>query len=200
MPLRATSSPYGRTKQMGEAIVEDACKADLQGVSLRYFNPIGSEESATIGEWPIGQPANIVPALTQALEKDEVFLIHGNDYHTTDGTCIRDYLHVMDLAEVHIAALEWLKAQSGSCYEVFNCGRGKGSSVLEIVETFEAQNSQKVRYRFGPRRAGDLAETYASVDKAERILKWRAAYSLESALQSAWRWQQNIRNISKELV
>lgn len=193
--LKPAASPYGATKQMDEIILKDVSSAlPFKVIALRYFNPIGAHESALIGELPIGVPANLVPFITQAAAglRDEL-TVHGNDYPTTDGTCIRDYIHVVDLAKAHIKALEYADKQSKSnFFDVFNLGTGKGSSVLEVIETFEKVNKVKVPYTFGHRRSGDITSTYADASKAKKVLNWETKLTLEDALRDAWKWQESL--------
>jgi UDP-glucose 4-epimerase len=195
-PQKAASSPYGATKQMAEIILQDSTSISktLRSMSLRYFNPIGAHSSALIGELPKGVPSNLVPFLTQAAAglRHEL-TVNGDDYPTSDGTCIRDYIHVVDLAKAHVKALEHLKKQKPAFYDVFNVGTGKGSSVLEVIKTFEATTGQKVPYKIGPRRAGDIISNYASTAKANEVLGWRAERTLADALDDAWRWQQTLK-------
>lgn len=197
MPLAPPSSPYGYTKQISEQMLADSCRGQgIRGISLRYFNPIGAHPSAHIGELPLGPAENLMVALARAAHQGHIFHIHGNNYKTPDGSCIRDYLHVMDLAEAHVAALNWLEKQPKGSYEVLNCGTGKGHSVLEIVQAFEKLSQIKVKKEIGPRRAGDFSEIYAKVDKATQILKWQAQRSLDTAIKDAWRWQQTLPKVS----
>jgi UDP-glucose 4-epimerase len=194
--VKPAASPYGSTKQMSEIIIQDSTKAspNLKSLSLRYFNPIGAHSSALIGELPIGVPANLVPFITQAAAGLRPNLtVFGNDYPTPDGTNIRDYIHVVDLAKAHIKALEYVGSQKTGTYDVMNIGTGKGSSVLEVINTFEKVTGQKVPYKIGPRRAGDIISTYASVAKAKKVLGWQAQKSLADALADAWNWQQKIK-------
>ncbi|MCC6840152.1 MAG: UDP-glucose 4-epimerase GalE [Flavobacteriales bacterium] len=191
-PTGAAASPYGYTKVVCEQLLRDVCAADpaLRTVMLRYFNPIGAHPSAQIGELPIGVPNNLVPFITQAaagLRKQ--LTVFGNDYPTRDGSCIRDYIHVVDLAKAHVLALQWINRQSGAVCEVFNLGTGQGSTVLEAVNTFEAVNGVKVPYAIGPRRAGDVMAIYADTAKSLRLLGWRTELTLADALRDAWRWQ-----------
>ncbi|HVX58899.1 MAG TPA: UDP-glucose 4-epimerase GalE [Candidatus Saccharimonadales bacterium] len=191
-PVKPAESPYGATKQMGEIILRDTTRSGgLRSMALRYFNPIGAHPSAEIGELPRGVPANLVPFITQAAAglRDEL-TVFGDDYPTPDGTCIRDYIHVVDLAQAHIKALEYVAAQPGHFYDVCNIGTGIGTSVLETIKTFEKITGQKVPYKIGPRRAGDVVAAYASVDKANKLLGWKAEKTLADALSDAWRWQQ----------
>jgi UDP-glucose 4-epimerase len=193
--LLPATNPYGATKQMCEIILRDTMAASkrTKAVALRYFNPIGAHPSGNIGELPIGIPANLVPFVTQAAAgvRDKL-TVFGNDYSTPDGSCIRDYVHVMDLADAHVRALEYLDKQANGFYDVFNVGTGKGVSVLEIINTFEKSNGVKVPYQVGPRRAGDVAECYADVGKIEKTMGWKATRSLEDGLKDAWAWQQKL--------
>ena len=196
-PIASAESPYGRTKQICEAILNDvvASGAPLRGVTLRYFNPVGAHPSGLIGELPLGKPETLVPYITQTAAglRDEL-TVFGSDYPTRDGTCVRDYLHIVDLAAAHVAALAWLaRDQRGPFNEVFNLGTGTGVSVLEAITAFEAASGVALRYRLGPRRSGDAVEVYANADKAERELGWRARLGVSEAMRDAWRWQQNIR-------
>lgn len=196
-PVKPAESPYGNTKQIGEEIIRDALKAhsEMNAISLRYFNPIGAHESAEIGELPIGVPQNLVPFITQtAIGKREKLSVFGDDYPTPDGTCIRDYIHVVDLAEAHVVALErLLNKEQQSNYEVFNLGTGKGNSVLEVIQAFEASTGQKLPYSIAPRREGDVIAAYANTKKADQILGWKTKLSLQDALASAWKWEQKIQ-------
>jgi UDP-glucose 4-epimerase len=197
-PIERAESPYGRTKQMCEAILNDvaASGAPLRGVTLRYFNPVGAHPSGRIGELPIGKPETLVPYITQTAAglRDEL-TVFGSDYPTRDGTCVRDYLHIVDLAAAHVAALSWLERQAaGSFNQVFNLGTGTGVSVLEAIRAFEAASGRSLRYRLGPRRPGDAVEVYANADKARRELGWSPQLGILDAMRDAWRWQQNIQN------
>lgn len=195
MPRGACTNPYGWTKSMMEQIFEDAAKADedLSVVLLRYFNPIGAHESGMIGEDPQGIPNNLMPYVTQvAVGKRERLTIFGNDYPTADGTCTRDYIHVVDLAKGHVKAIDYILANK--CVEIFNLGTGTPYSVTEIVETFERVNDLKVDHVYGPRRAGDLAECYANADKALEVLGWRTEKSLEDMCRDSWNWQKQNPN------
>ncbi|MGI0107233.1 UDP-glucose 4-epimerase GalE [Salinimicrobium sp. WS361] len=195
-PVKKAESPYGNTKQIGEEIIFDTCSAvpHLKAISLRYFNPIGAHHSANIGELPIGTPQNLVPYITQtAAGKREQLSIFGNDYPTPDGTCIRDYIHVMDLARAHVIALErLLDNEQENNYEVFNLGTGKGNSVLEAVQAFEKVSGKKLPYTFVDRREGDIVAAYADTTKANRVLNWTAEFNIEDAMESAWKWQQKL--------
>ena len=196
MPLRedrptgGCTNPYGMTKHMSEIIIRDACKADpkLGAVLLRYFNPIGADESGRIGEDPLGVPNNLLPFVAQvATGRREKLFVYGNDYPTPDGTCIRDYIHVTDLAIAHIRALDYIFEKSGC--EVFNIGTGNGYSVLEVVEAFSKACGHPVKYEFAPRRAGDIPVMYADPGKAERLLGWHAERGLAKMCEDTWRWQ-----------
>ena len=199
-PVKKAESPYGNTKQIGEEIIQDVCKINskFNGIALRYFNPIGAHESAKIGELPIGVPQNLVPFITQtAIGLREQLSVFGDDYPTHDGTCIRDYIHVVDLAKAHVVALQrLLNDQNTSNYETFNIGTGKGSSVLDVVKSFEKVFGKKLNYKIVNRRAGDVIEAYANTEKANNILGWKSQSSLDDALASAWKWEQNIRKNS----
>ena len=194
--VQPANSPYGNTKQIGEEIINDVAKVtNINAILLRYFNPIGSHSSAEIGELPIGIPQNLVPFITQTaygLRKE--LSVYGNDYPTPDGTCIRDYIHVVDLAKAHVVALQrLLNKQNLEKVETFNLGTGKGSSVLEVINAFEKVSGQKLPYKIVGRREGDVISAYANTDKANKILGWKAELSLEDALASAWKWEQKIR-------
>jgi len=196
-PIKEAESPYGNTKQIGEEIIRDTCKVtpDLKAISLRYFNPIGAHDSGKIGELPIGTPQNLVPFITQTgVGLREQLSVYGNDYPTIDGTCIRDYIHVMDLAHAHIVALKRLINNENEVnYEVFNIGTGKGSSVLEVINTFEDVSGQKLNYKIVGRRSGDVISAYADTSKANKILGWKAKLDLKDALMSAWNWEKSLK-------
>jgi UDP-glucose 4-epimerase len=196
-PIKVAESPYGNTKQIGEEIIRDTCKITphLKAIALRYFNPIGAHESAKIGELPLGVPQNLVPFITQtAIGIREQLSVFGNDYPTPDGTCIRDYIHVVDLAKAHVIALKrLLKNQNASNYEVFNLGTGKGSSVLEVIKSFEKVSGKTLNYKIVDRRKGDVISAYADTQKANEELGWKAELSLDDAMRSAWKWEQMIR-------
>ena len=194
--LKMPESSYGKTKQMGEEILKDFAIAYQKKVSLlRYFNPIGSHSSALLGELPIGVPNNLVPYVTQTASGiREKLSIWGNDYETPDGTAVRDYIYVVDLAKAHVKALQKLmNEKSETLIDVYNLGTGKGSSVLEVVEAFETANEVKVPYQICERRAGDITIAYANPDKAERELGWKADTSLEEALRTTWEWQKYLQ-------
>ena len=196
-PVQVAMSPYGNTKQIGEEIITDVAKVtNINSILLRYFNPIGAHPSAEIGELPLGVPQNLVPFITQtAIGLREKLSVFGDDYPTPDGTAIRDYIHVVDLAKAHVIALQrLLNKQNSEKVETFNLGTGTGSSVLEVINAFEKVSNQKLNYQIVGRREGDVIEAYANTDKANAILGWKAQYSLEEALSSAWQWEQKIRN------
>ena len=192
MPEGRCSNPYGWTKFMVERVMEDAAAADpeMSVVLLRYFNPIGAHESGLIGEKPNGIPNNLMPYITQvAAGIRERLSVFGNDYDTPDGTGVRDYIHVVDLARGHVKALEYAGSHTGT--EKINLGTGRGQSVLEVVNAFERATGVKIPYVFAPRRAGDLASYYADASKAERVLGWRAEKTLDDMCRDSWRWEQN---------
>jgi UDP-glucose 4-epimerase len=192
-PVQTANSPYGNTKQIDEEIIRDFIQSgsELQAISLRYFNPIGAHPSALIGELPIGVPQNLVPYVMQtATGKREKLSVWGSDYPTQDGTCIRDYIHVMDLGEIHVIALEKLLEKGyKTSYEVFNVGTGKGNSVLDVIKTFEEVTDKKLPYKIAPRRPGDVVAAYADTNKAEKILNWKAKRTMGEALRDAWQWE-----------
>lgn len=195
-PVQVAMSPYGNTKQIGEEIISDVAKvSNINAILLRYFNPIGAHPSAEIGELPLGVPQNLVPFITQtAVGLRKELSVFGNDYPTPDGTAIRDYIHVVDLAKAHVVALQRLMNSNNlEKVETFNVGTGKGSSVLEVITAFEKVSNQKLPYKVVSRREGDITEAYANTDKANKILGWRAQSTLEEALESAWKWEQKIR-------
>ena len=195
-----SSSPYGATKMIAEGILRDVAKSgeDIAAVALRYFNPIGAHSSGLIGEIPVGAPSNLVPYITQvAAGLREKLVIFGNDYETTDGTGVRDFIHVVDLARAHIATLTFLEIQPLPYYGVFNVGTGKGTSVGELVEIFNRVSGTTLAYEFGPRREGDVAVCYANSDKIKEALGWNVEFTVEDALRDAWRWQQQLGQIDK---
>ena len=193
MPSGGCSNPYGWTKYMIEVILQDAARAkeQLSVVLLRYFNPVGAHASGLIGEKPSGIPNNLMPYITQvAAGKRDHLNVFGNDYETPDGTGVRDYIHVVDLAKGHVAALAYALEHTGT--EIFNLGTGKGSSVLEMIQAFEEANHLTIPYEIAPRRPGDLAFSYAETDKAERLLGWKAEKNLEDMCRDAWRFERNL--------
>ncbi len=192
-PIKPAESPYGNTKQIGEEIIKDSCKAyDMNAIALRYFNPIGAHESIKIGELPLGVPQNLIPFITQtAAGIREELAVFGDDYPTPDGTAIRDYIHVVDLAKAHVKALErLLNKENEENFEFFNVGTGKGSSVMEIIKSFEKVTQQSLSYKITNRREGDITAAYADTTKANVVLGWKPHETLEEALFSAWKWQQ----------
>lgn len=197
-PIKPASSPYGNTKQISEEIIRDtiATVKGIRAISLRYFNPVGAHKSSLIGELPAGTPLNLVPFLTQTVIGIRKELrVFGNDYDTPDGTGIRDYIYVVDLAKAHVRAIDRLiSGRNKKPYEVFNLGTGKGLSVLEIIRTFEKATGEKVAYQIHPRRPGDIASVYADTTLANKELGWKADTSLEETLLSAWNWEKKIRN------
>lgn len=196
-PIQVAASPYGNTKQIGEEIVRDVAKVSgINAILLRYFNPVGAHESANIGELPLGVPQNLVPFITQtAIGLREKLSVFGNDYPTPDGTCIRDYIHVVDLAKAHVTALKRLiDEKNAEKVEVFNLGTGKGNSVLEVINAFEKVSGQKLNCAIVGRREGDITQAYADTAKANAILGWKAQLTLEDALASAWKWEQKVRS------
>ena len=190
---KMAESPYGATKQMGEIILKDNANW-LNTQCLRYFNPIGAHESGFIGELPIGVPNNLIPYLTQTVAGIRKELtVFGDDYNTTDGTCIRDYIHVMDLAEAHVFAVNRLiNDEQNESFEVFNIGTGNGSSVLEVIHAFDTANGISVPHKIGPRRAGDVIQVWAETTKVENVLGWKAKRDLETMLKDAWNWQTKL--------
>ncbi|MBZ4042656.1 UDP-glucose 4-epimerase GalE [Flavobacterium hibisci] len=195
-PIQPAMSPYGNTKQIGEEIITDVTKvSNLNAILLRYFNPIGAHPSNEIGELPLGVPQNLVPFITQTgvgLRKE--LAVYGNDYPTPDGTCVRDYIHVVDLAKAHVIAMQRLVNKTNTeKLEVFNLGTGKGSSVLEVIKAFEKASGQKLPYKIVARREGDVTEAYANTDKANNVLGWKTQLGLDEAIASAWKWEQKIR-------
>jgi UDP-glucose 4-epimerase len=194
-PFKIAESPYGNTKQIGENIICDTTKAtNLQAISLRYFNPIGAHESAKIGELPVGVPQNLIPYVVQtAAGIREQLSVYGGDYPTSDGTAVRDYIHVVDLAKAHTVAMSRLLENNNKVsFEVFNIGTGKGSTVLEVIKAFEEVSSQKLNYKIVARRDGDIVEAYADTTLANSELGWSSQLSLKDGLASAWKWQQQL--------
>ena len=195
--VQTAMSPYGNTKQIGEEIIIDAAKAtNINAVLLRYFNPIGAHPSAEIGELPLGVPQNLVPFITQTgMGLRNELSVYGDDYPTPDGTAVRDYIHVVDLAKAHVIAMQrLLNKKNLNQVETFNLGTGTGSSVLEVIHAFEKVSGQKLPYKIVARREGDITEAYANTDKANTVLGWKAQSTLEEAMASAWKWEQKIRS------
>lgn len=210
-PIIPAQSPYGNTKQICEEIIQDTINSArplLQAISLRYFNPIGAHQSAFLGELPLNVPSNLVPYITQtAAGIRKELTVNGNDYDTPDGSCIRDYIHVVDVAIAHVKAIEFLArpqrsntelagGNNNAGYEVFNIGTGNGNSVLEVVETFEKVTGINLKYKIGKRRPGDITRIYAEVNKAKKVLGWETKLTLEDALRDAWNWQKNLEKIN----
>ncbi len=194
-PVQPAISPYGNTKQIGEEIIRDTCKVhNMNAIALRYFNPIGAHDSIKIGELPLGVPQNLIPYITQtAAGIREQLSVFGDDYDTPDGTAIRDYIHVVDLAKAHTAALQRLLSnENKEKFEYFNVGTGKGSSVLEIINAFEHANNLKLNYKITTRREGDVTAAYADTNKVVNELNWKTEKTLEEALKSAWEWQKSL--------
>lgn len=195
-PVKPATSPYGNTKQISEEILKDTCAiSNLKSIALRYFNPIGAHKTAEIGELPAGVPQNLVPFITQtAAGVRKELSVFGDDYPTADGSCVRDYIHVVDLAKAHVIALQRLMDNKNETqFEVFNLGTGRGSSVLEVVNSFEKTTGEKLNYKVVDRRPGDVISVYADTKKANEVLGWKATKTMEDALESAWKWEQKIR-------
>lgn len=195
--IQIAMSPYGNTKQIGEEIITDTTKVtNINAILLRYFNPIGAHPSTEIGELPLGVPQNLVPFITQTgfgLRKE--LSVYGNDYPTPDGTAVRDYIHVVDLAKAHVIAMQrLLDKKNVTKVETFNLGTGTGSSVLEVIQAFEKVSNQKLAYKIVDRREGDITSAYANTDKANNVLGWKAESTLDEAMESAWKWEQKIRS------
>lgn len=197
-PLQPPTSPYGNTKQIGEGIIRDTTISDsrIKAISLRYFNPIGAHPSSLIGELPRGVPENLVPFITQtAIGLRNELKVFGNDYNTPDGSCIRDYLHVVDLAKAHVIAVKRLvEGKNKKNYEVFNLGTGKGVSVLEAIKSFERVTGIKLNYTITGRRQGDIEKIWADPSFANKELGWKTLSSLDDAMKTAWEWEKRIRN------
>ena len=194
-PVKPAESPYGNTKQIAEEVLKDiiAAGSTFKIISLRYFNPVGAHESALIGELPIGVPQNLVPFITQtAIGKREKITVFGNDYNTPDGSCQRDYIHVVDLAKAHVAAFKLMATGDFTGYDVFNIGTGQPNSVLEIVNAFERSTGVKLNYQIGPRRAGDVEKIWGEVTKSKEKLKWQTELNIDTMMRSAWEWEKYI--------
>jgi UDP-glucose 4-epimerase len=197
VPRKKANCPYGNTKTICEDIIEDTVNGNqnISAVALRYFNPIGAHPSGLIGELPLGTPNNLVPYVTQAAAGiREKLTVFGNDYPTPDGSGVRDFIHVVDLAQAHTKTLKFLETKSAPFYDVFNVGTGKGNSVLEIIKTFEKVNQVKIPYQIGPRREGDIATCFADPSKIKREMDWQSQKSLEDSLRDAWNWQKNLKD------
>lgn len=197
--IKKATSPYGNTKQICEEILTNFSKSNnyFNCISLRYFNPIGSHSSSEIGELPVGVPQNLIPYITQSVAGiREQLTVFGDDYPTNDGTCIRDYIHVEDLANSHVIALNYLIKNKSIKNDFFNIGTGKGTSVFEVIKSFEKVTGKKVNFKIGPRRNGDTIKVYADNKKAQKVLGWKSKFSLEDALLSAWNWEKKVRDIN----
>jgi UDP-glucose 4-epimerase len=196
-PFKRAESPYGATKQVCERILEDAYRTGFRIISLRYFNPIGAHPSAMMGELPIGTPNNLVPYITQtAAGVREKLTVFGGDYDTAAGSCIRDFIHVVDVAIAHVKAMEFLSSRTEKVlYEVFNLGTGVGVSVLQLIQKFIKVTGVNLQYVVGPRRPGDVEKVYADPAKVNKVLGWETKYSVEDSLQHAWKWEKKIRNL-----
>jgi len=198
-PKLLPESPYGYTKWMGEQIISDTFRSapQLRIMNLRYFNPVGAHESAKIGEFPIGKPTNLLPFITQtAIGKQKELIVFGNDYPTRDGTCIRDFIHVVDLAEAHVRALQYLWKQTVGTVDYLNVGTGKGLTVLELIQAFELKTGLKLNWKFGPRREGDVVEIYANVENSFKKIAWKANRTIEEAVRDAWNWEKYLNSLS----
>jgi UDP-glucose 4-epimerase len=195
-PFKRAESPYGATKQMCERILEDAYTTGFRIISLRYFNPIGAHPSGNMGELPIGVPSNLVPFITQtAIGKREKLTVFGNDYNTPDGYNVRDFIHVVDVADAHVKAFEFLqKKPQTNLYEVFNLGTGEGVSVMQLIISFQKVTGVKLNYQVGPRRPGDVEKVYADPGKIRKELNWIAKYSLEEGLKHSWEWEKKLNS------
>jgi len=195
-PVKLAQSPYGNTKQIAEEILQDmiAAGSGYKVISLRYFNPVGAHETALIGELPIGVPQNLVPFITQtAIGKREKITVFGDDYNTPDGSCVRDYIHVVDLAKAHVAALKLMEQPGYSAgYDVFNLGTGTGTTVLQIINAFERTTGVKLKYEIGPRRSGDVEQVWGDVNKSATKLHWQAELGVDEMMSSAWEWEKYI--------
>lgn len=205
-PFKPAESPYGFTKQVCERILSDTAKAEKYNIiALRYFNPVGAHDSHFIGELPLGVPQNLVPFITQAaIGKRDKLTVFGSDYPTPDGSCIRDYIHVVDVAKAHVKALQRIKSFSEESkkrgnFEYFNLGTGKGNSVLEVINTFERVNKVNLPYQLGPRRSGDVVEVWGDVNKSFRDLSWKAERDLDNMMETAWKWELYLKEHDSEI-
>jgi UDP-glucose 4-epimerase len=199
-PIKKAESPYGATKQMGEEIIQSTVKLKaFKAILLRYFNPVGAHPSTLIGELPLGKPANLVPAITQtAIGKLPQMLVWGDDYDTRDGSCVRDYIHVSDIAHAHTLALQYLQANKNETpCDVFNLGTGNGVSVLEAIKAFEEVSGEKLNFKVGPRRPGDVVAIYADNEYARKSLGWEIKYDLKEMMRTAWAWEQRVKEDEK---
>ncbi len=197
-PLPKAESPYAYTKQIGEIMLEDFCKINVSfnAIALRYFNPVGAHESGLNGESPINKPNNLVPIITgTAIGKIPQLTVHGGDYPTRDGTCIRDYIHVSDIADAHVLALKFLMEKKNvQNYDVLNLGTGNGVSVLEAIAAFEKVSEKKLNYKIGPKRPGDVIAVYSDSTKVEKLLGWKCKHDIVSMMRTAWLWEQNVKD------
>ncbi len=196
-PIQKANSPYGNTKQVGEEIIEDVVTsgAPIRVLNLRYFNPVGAHSSALIGEFPIGKPNNLLPVITQnGVGKLNGMTVNGNDYDTVDGTCVRDYIHVSDVANAHVKGMDWLIANDGFFAENINIGTGRGTSILELINIFENVSGTKLNWKYAARRSGDVVEIYADVTKAKQILNWQSQLSVNDAVRDSWNWELKLKN------
>lgn len=202
-PIKKAESPYGATKQMGEQILQDFTKASagLSTILLRYFNPVGAHPSTLIGEIPVGKPQNLVPVITQtAIGKLPKMWVHGNDYDTRDGSCVRDYIHVCDIAHAHTLAIQYLESQKNKTRcDIFNLGTGDGVTVLEAIHMFEEVSGVQLNYEIGPRRAGDVIAIYANNNLAVTELGWNIRYNLRDMMQTAWAWERKIKEAEEKI-
>lgn len=199
-PMKPAESAYGATKQMGEQIIREVINSSsIKAILLRYFNPVGAHPSALIGELPLGKPENLVPAITQtAIGKLPMMQVWGNDYDTRDGSCLRDYIHVCDIAHAHILALNYLlQNKNQTNCDVFNLGTGNGYTVLEIINEFEKTSGTKLNYKIGPRRPGDVIAIYANNDKAKNLLGWNPKFNLQQMMATAWQWELKLKEDNK---
>jgi UDP-glucose 4-epimerase len=199
-PQKTAESPYGATKQMGETIVTDVVNSSsLKAILLRYFNPVGAHPSVELGEVPIGKPANLVPVITQsAIGILSEMKVHGNDYDTRDGSCLRDFIHVCDIAHAHTLALQYLfSSKNKANCEIFNLGTGNGYTVLELIKAFEKISGLSLNYSIGPRREGDVIAIYANNNKAKELLQWNPVYNLEAMMDTAWKWELKLKEKNK---
>jgi UDP-glucose 4-epimerase len=194
-PRKDAESPYGNTKKICEDILVDYVKSkpEIRVIALRYFNPVGAHPSSKIGELPIGTPQNLVPYITQtAAGIRKILTVYGNDYDTPDGSCVRDYIHVVDLADAHVKAFQYLTEKGADFYDVFNVGTGNGNTVLEVIHAFEKVSGQKLNYVIGPRRPGDVVKTWADTTKINKVLGWYPKFSLEDSMRDSWNWQKSL--------
>ncbi len=194
-PRKEAESPYGNTKKICEDILVDYVKSKpgIRVIALRYFNPVGAHPSSKIGELPIGTPQNLVPFITQtAAGIREKLTVFGNDYDTSDGSCVRDYIHVVDLADAHVKAFQYLAEKGADFYDVFNVGTGNGNTVLEVIHAFEKVSGEKLNYVIGPRRPGDVVKTWADTTKINQVLGWYPKFSLEDSMRDSWNWQKSL--------